>query len=179
MIDVLSPVQVILRSAGFLVRLETLAKAPLVCFEDDAILGFCYSFDQPQDLIEKWKAVEGEILTRFAPHIRGAGDKAWNVYSVFLCPSPANSSQKRAINWIEEDLDRTRKIAGCGIANREDLIRLMLPVLPIQYQPALEQIDLTDRLRRRIGDISPKAAEVALDEATSPTEVVRLLGDRP
>jgi hypothetical protein len=178
MIDVLSSVQVILRSSGYSVRLEALSKAPLVCFEDETILGFCFSFDQPQDLIERWKAVESEILTRFAPQMRGAGDKAWNVYSVFLCPSPADPSQKRAINWIEEDLDRTRKIAGSGIANREDLIRLMLPVLPIQYQPALEQIDLTDRLRRRIGDISPTAAQLALDEATSPTEVVRLLGDR-
>ena len=83
------------------------------------------------------------------------------------------------LRWIEEDLERTRKIAACGIASREELVRVLLPVLPLQYQPELRAEDVTERLRRRIAAIAPNVVEVALDEAVSPVEVVRILGDGP
>ncbi len=179
MIDLLSTSQILLRDAGFSVRLHSLGRTPLVCFEDEVLIGFCSLFETPQELIGRWKAFEGDILGRFAPQIRAAGDKAWNVYCVFLCAAVADGPQKRAVSWIEEDLERTRKVAASGIASREDLVRVLLPVLPVQYQPVLQHEDLTERLLRRISDIAPQATHVVLDPAVPASEAVRLLGERP
>lgn len=178
MIDLLSTTQVLLKDAGYTVRLSEIQKQPLVTFEDNGVVGFCSFFEKPADIIKKWLAHETEILTRFAPNFRGAGDKAWNVYCVYLCENPPSQTEAREISWIEEDLNRTRKIAAGGISSREDLVRVLLPVLPLQYQPRLPDGDVTRRLQMRIGDIAPKAREAALDTEISPHEVVRLLGER-
>lgn len=179
MIDLLSMAQVVLRDAGFSTRLASLDGTALVCFEDNALVGFCCTFDHPERLLAEWRARELALLTRFAASFRSAGDKAWNVYCAFLCGSQTDPAQTREIRWIEEDLERTRKIAACGIASREELVRVLLPVLPLQYQPELRAEDVTERLRRRIAAIAPNVVEVALDEAVSPVEVVRILGDGP
>ena len=179
MIDLLSTSQILLRDAGFTVRLSAMGHRPVVCFEDNALVGFCSAFEQTDELIDGWKAFESEILNRFAADIRAAGEKAWNVYCVFLCGGAADATQKRAVSWIEEDLERTRKVAACDIASREDLVRVLLPVLPVQYQPALQHEDLTARLQKRIADIAPQASHAILDPEVSVSEAVRLLGERP
>lgn len=177
MINLLSTMQVLLREAGFNTRLTSIDRYSVVCFEDDTLMGFGWIFDNSDELLSRWKAAEMSILTRYAPGFRVAGEKAWNVYSVFLCSLGAGPSQNRQVRWIEEDLERTRKIAACGLASREDLIRALLPILPLQYQPTLRTEDVTDRLQRRIRTIAPKASDVALDETVAPAEVVRLLGE--
>lgn len=179
MIDLLSTSQILLRNAGFTVRLSSVGHRPVICFEDDALVGFCSLFEQTDELIEGWKAFESEILVRFAADIRAAGEKAWNVYCVFLCGGAGNGRQKRAVGWIEENLERTRKVAACEIASREDLVRVLLPVLPVQYQPALQHEDLTARLQKRIADIAPQAAHTILNLEVPVSEAVRLLGERP
>jgi hypothetical protein len=75
-------------------------------------------------------------------------------------------------------LERTRKIAACGLSNRDEIVNALLPLLPIQRQPLLdsEDFDLTQRLRKRITMIAPEAANSALDDTVTPAEVVRLLG---
>lgn len=176
MIDVLSTMQGVLREAGFTTRLTSIDRSPIVCFEDDTLMGFGCVFEDPGGLLTRWKATEMSLLTRHAASLRIAGEKAWNVYCVFLCGSIADSIQNRQVRWIEEDLERTRKIAGCGLASREDLVRVLLPLLPLQYQPVLQAEDVTQRLQRRIRTIAPRASEVVLDEAVSAAEVVRLLG---
>jgi len=95
-----------------------------------------------------------------------------------FCSGHANEVELRQIRWIEEDLERTRKIAACGLTTRDDVVTALLPLLPLQYQPLLdsEDLDLTRRLRKRIATIAPTAANAALDDAVSPAEVVRILG---
>lgn len=178
MIDLLSTTQVLLKDAGYSVRLSEIQREPLVCFEDNAFVGFCKLFEKPDDMLNMWRAYETEILTRFAPSFRAAGDKAWNVYSVFLSSAPATRPEAREVSWIEEDLNRTRKIASCGVTSREELARILLPVLPLQHQPRLPDSNITRRLEARIGDIAPQARAVALDPNVPPEEVVRLLGER-
>jgi hypothetical protein len=97
--------------------------------------------------------------------------------ALFLSSAIADALQKRQINSIEEDLERTRKIAACAISTREDLVRALLPILPLQHQAVLRPEDITERLKRRILNIAPKAANVALDETVSAVEVARLLGE--
>lgn len=179
MIDLLSTSQMLLRDAGFTVRLSSVGRRPVVCFEDNALFGFCSAFDQTAELIQGWKGFETEILNRFAADIRAAGEKAWNVYCVLLCSGAGDAREKRAVSSIEEDLERTRKVSACEIASREDLVRVLLPLLPLQYQPALQHEDLTARLQKRIADIAPQAAHAILDVDIPVVEAVRLLGDRP
>ena len=178
MIDLISSSQVLLRDAGFDVRLITLQRITLVCFEDAGILGFCTIFETPSELLKRWKQSEQEVLNRFAQSFRSAGDKAWNVYCVFLCAAECSSADKREIGWIEEDLDRTRKIAACGVSSREALCRALLPVLPIQYQPILLHENVTERLTKRIRDIAPNAEQIVLDASVPAAQVVNFLGER-
>jgi hypothetical protein len=178
MIDLLSTMQVVLREAGFATRLTSVDRSSIVCFEDDTLMGFGCVFEDPKGLLMRWKATEMLLLTRYAPSLRAAGEKAWNVYCIFLCGSAADPIQNRQVRWIEEDLDRTRKLAACGLASREDLLRALLPVLPLQYQPVLRAEDVTERLQIRVRTIARRASSVVLDEDVSPAEVVRLLGEQ-
>jgi hypothetical protein len=177
MIDVLSIMQAVLQEANFTTHLTSINRSAVVHFEDDTLMGFGCIFDEPDELLRRWKTSETSLLTRYAPTLRLAGDKAWNVYSVFLCGSVSDPLTSRQVRWIEEDLDRTRKIAACGISTRDDLMRALLPILPLQYQAVLRPEDVTERLKRRILNIAPKAANVALDDAVHVAEVVRLLGE--
>ena len=178
MIDVLSTTQVVLQEAGFITHLTSIDRSPIVCFEDDVLLGFGCVFDNPPALLERWKAMEMALIKRFAQSIRIAGEKAWNVYFLFLCGASANPSQNREVRWIEEDLERTRKIAACGLASREELLRALMPILPLQNQPELRAEDITGRLLRRIHTIAPTAPNIVLDQSVFPSEVIRILGSR-
>lgn len=177
MIDVLSTLHVVLREAGFTTCLTSIDHSPIVSFEDDTLIGFGCVFDDPGALLARWKSTEMLLLKRYAAGFRIAGEKAWNVYCVFLCGSLADSIQNRQVRWIEEDLERTRKVAACSLASREDLLRALLPILPLQYQPVLRAEDVTERLQTRIRTIAPRTPHVVLDQAVSPAEVVRLLGE--
>lgn len=178
MIDLLSTMQVMLQEAGFITRLTSMDRSSIICFEDDTVAGFGLVFDNPESLLEHWKSKETALLKRYAPSFRVAGEKAWNVYCLFLCTTPADLIQSREIRWIEEDLERTRKIAACGVGSREDLVRALLPVLHLQYQPKLRPEDVTERLQSRIRYILPKASHIVLDQSVSPVEVVKVLGER-
>lgn len=175
MIDIQSMSQVILKDAGYDVRLASLQSGTIACFEDAAIIGFVATFTSAPELIKKWKAYETEILSRFAPNFRAAGDKAWNVYCCFLTDGVPNPTETREIGWIEENLELTRKLAAAGIGTREELTRALLPLLPIQYQPVLLETEITERLGKRIAEIAPAVALVALDDKVPAQDVVGLL----
>lgn len=177
MIDLTSALQVVLQDAHFRTSLASLEGSTVVCFEDEVVMGFACTYATPGELLAKWHSAELSLLRRYAPNFRTAGDKAWNVYVAFLCPAVADEAQKREIQWIEEDLERTRKIASCGVATRAELVRALLPLLPLQYQPLLEPPDLTARLLARIRSIAPNVEEAVLNTNVSTAEVVRLLTD--
>jgi hypothetical protein len=176
MTDITSSVQIILQEAGYATWLVPVEQLTAVCFEDAAVMGFACVFDEPDSLLQSWRSVELALLTRHAPRFREAEGKAWNVYSIFLCAKSANEVAAREVRRIDEDLERTRKIAACGLAGHEAIVMALLPVLPIQHRPRLEEEDLTERLKKRIASIAPAAANVALDDNVPPAEVVRLLG---
>jgi hypothetical protein len=176
MTDPLDTLQVILQDAGYRTRLTPFERKNALAFEDDAVMGFAYAFDDPSAMVADWQAIESAFLRRDAVRLQGAGDKAWNVYSVFLCSLPADDEQARQIRQIEEQLERTRKIAACGLISRQDFVSALLPLLPLQQQPLLDSADLPDRLAKRIASIAPGAEAAALDENVTPEAVVRLLG---
>jgi hypothetical protein len=176
MTDVRSAVQVILQESGYRTSLVSVDGVVSVCFEDDAVLGFVCVFDEVRTLLGRWQIVETALLAQYAPRLQIAGDKAWNVYCAFLCPGDATQIEQHEIDWIEENQERTRKIAAAGVAGLEEIVNALLPVLPLQYRAAISAEDLTERLRKRIATIAPDASEAALDDKVSATEVARLLG---
>jgi len=178
MTDLKSQLQVVLQEAGYDTWLTSTERLDTVGFEDDSVMGFACIFDSAASMLQRWREVEMMLLTRHAADLQKGGEKTWNVYSVFLCSESADEIHSREIRWIEEDLERTRKIAACGLNDRNDLVTALLPLLPLQYQPLLnrEEFDLTQRLRKRITTIAPAAASAALDSSVSAAEVVRLLG---
>ena len=178
MTDLRSPVQIVLQDAGYQTWLALIGSDTAIIFEDDAVMGFVCIFDDVTSLLQRWRDMETALLGAHAPALRRGGEKAWNVYCVFLCSDALDEVRGREVRWIEEDLERTRKIAACGLQNREQIINALLPLLPIQYQPVLdsEEFDLTHRLKRRIADIAPLAGDAVLNEGVPAVEVVRILG---
>lgn len=176
MSDILSLLQGVLQEGGYRTWLTPIDKRTAVCFEDDAVMGFAMLFDEAATLLAAWRDAETAFLRQHGERIRLAGDKAWNVYSVFLTMATAHAGDSRVIRLIEEDLERTRKIAASGVSHREALVGALLPLLPLQQQPVLEREDVAERFRRRVLAIAPSAAEMVLNESVSPKDVARRLG---
>jgi hypothetical protein len=178
MMDLRSQVQILLQEANYETWLASVNTRAVIGFEDDTVMGFAYIFETVESLLEHWREVESASLTANAPSLQKAGDKTWNVYSIFLCSENGDHIQTRRVRWIEEDLERTRKIAACGVTDSEGLVVALLPLLPLQYQPVLdsENFDLTQRFSKRVSDIAPDALTATLDENIPAAEVVRLLG---
>jgi hypothetical protein len=176
-VNLRSQVQIVLQEAEYQTWLSTVNEYTTIGFEDSSVMGFVCVFENAETLLQHWRDVETTWLTIHSSSLQRAGDKTWNVYSVFVSTEKTNEALGRQIKWIEEDLERTRKIAGCGVTDKETLVTALLPLLPLQFQPALdsEDFDLTQRLRKRIIDIAPSVEAVALDDKVSPSEVVRLL----
>jgi len=180
MTDLRSQAQILLQEAEYDTWLTAVNNFTLIGFENDTVMGFVSIFDGVDSLLERWQSTESAALLMHAPSLQKAGEKTWNVYSVFLTSVSGSDVQERKVRWIEEDLERTRKIAACGVNDRSSLITALLPLLPLQYQPTLdsEQFDVTQRLGKRVSDIAPAASTAVLDEKVSPTEVVRLLASK-
>jgi hypothetical protein len=179
MIDMMPTVQIVLEEAGYAVWLVVADDSTAVCFEDEAVMGFVCMFDDPEQLLSRWSSIESTLLVRHAARFRTAEQKAWNVYSIFLCAKAGTEEQTREITSIDENLERTRKIAACGLVGKDDVVTALLPVLPLQYRPVLERENVTERLKRRISAIAPTAVDVALDENVPASDVLPMLGAQP
>ncbi len=179
MTDLVSNIHIVLQDARYETWDASAGSVPTVAFEDDMVMGFVCVFDTAEALVTQWPAVEAALLSRHAPRLRGAGDKAWNVYCAFVTAARAHDNSRREIRWIEENLERTRKITAAGLLTRDDVTTALLPLLPIVSRPALAHEDPSERLQRRISAIAPGTEEFALDSSVAAKEVVRRLGERP
>lgn len=178
MMDLRSSVRVVLQDAGYETWFASVRGVSAIGFEDPALMGFVCIFGDARSMLSHWREIETKLLDAHASSLQKAGDKSWNIYSVFLSSASADSVQAREVRWIEENLERTRKLAAIGLASSEEIVNALLPLLPIQYQPHLDtaDFDLGQRLQKRIASIAPAASNAALDEAVPPSEIVRLLG---
>jgi hypothetical protein len=176
MSDLTSALEVVLQESGYRTAPVSVEDMLAVLFEDEALLGFVVMFEDVRTLLGRWQAVETALLTRYAPHLQAAGDKAWNVYCAFLSSADASTAEQHELDWIEENQERTRKIAAAGIVGKQELCGALLPVLPLQYRAVVASENLTARLQRRIATIAPNAAATALDERVPAAEVARILG---
>lgn len=146
-----------------------------VGFENDLSLGFVYSFQSTEGLLENWKSYSENILSRFQFQLRSAGDKSWNVYSVFLSVGSSTEQQNSLMGRIEEDLSGTRKIMRAVVPDVEGVRSGLLPLLRIQNPPILGPVDMIEEISVRASGLPTKAVEAFLHSAPN-SEILRLMG---
>jgi hypothetical protein len=172
--DIFTQAEILLRDTQYETWTWTGSGGPVTCFENAALMGFIHVFDTADVLLDTWRANQQAALARHAASLRGAGAKAWNVYSVFLTPDQ-DDRRGREIERIEEDFSLTRKIAKASITTPNDVEKALLPLLSIRSKPLLGASNFETRLRTRLKDIPPDAVTAFLKEIT-PAEVARILG---
>lgn len=164
--------EVILREGRYDTWRWTGASNPVVCFENAMVVGFLHVFSTAEDLLAGWESAQRLVMARHSPALRGAGLKAWNVYSVFLTAD--SGPPGLTVEHIEEDFTATRKIARAGVRTPADLRRALLVLLPLQSAPVLAAADYDRRLRSRMKELSTGAVEAFLGSATAP-DVAQIL----
>lgn len=172
--DISTQAEIVLRNAHYETWSWSGQNGSVTCFESAAIMGFVHVFESAEALMSGWQTGQKTALARHAASLRGAGTKAWNVYSVFLTADRA-PLLARAIERIEEDFTLTRKIARTSIMTAEDLERSLLPLMAIRSQPMLGASNFEDRLRSRLKDVPADAVTAFLNE-TPAADVARILG---
>ena len=160
----------ILDSAGYRTKFN-IENTEVLHFEDDSLFGFINVFDTVNTLLSNWQRRHDDFLKINASRIRNS-PKAWNAYSIFLTPSGCGSEERTKLLAIEEDFRGTRKIARSSVFTRQDLIRALLPLLPIQYLVTLTSGDSMKMLHTRL-NLSELERSTLLGEHT-PREVVSI-----
>ncbi|MGS1125878.1 hypothetical protein ACVCL3_02680 [Rhodanobacter sp. UC4437_H4] len=172
--DIFTQAEILLRDSQYETWTWAGSTNSVTCFENAALMGFIHVFATADALLSTWKENQQVALARHAASFRGAGAKAWNVYSIFLTPD-RDVRRGREIERIEEDFSLTRKIARASIVTADDVERSLLPLLSIRSKPLLGASDFETRLRTRLKDIPPDAVTAFLNEVT-PAEIARILG---
>lgn len=170
-------VEAVLRDAGYETWHWEGERGGAVCFEGEAVLGFCHAFETADALLESWPARETAALRAHSARLRASGQKAWNVYTVLLTSDDGDESRQRAIALIEEDLSRSRKIARAGMVAQEAIEFALSPLLPLRISTnPLTEGDLGDRVRRKLADLPSEAVEAFLGKEEPAGVVSRLRG---
>ena len=177
LMDILHQVEIVLRDAGYTTQRARQGTRFVICFENAMLIGFTHVFESSAKLLTQWEAVQRAVLKQYNVALRNAGDKAWNVYSIFLTDD-AESSRQRAIERLEENFALTRKIARGGIRTNKDIEHVLLPLTSIQARPSLGVTDFEDRLRVRLKEASSDAVTAFLSE-TAANEVAHILEVSP
>jgi hypothetical protein len=179
MIHLLSTSLGILEESGYTVRLFRQQSLDVLRFEDDSLMGCIFDFPNPTALLSSWRDAEDGFLRANANRFRLAGEKAWNVYCVFLTALDDDERKRREIKRIEEDLNRTRKLAIAGVSNKQLLTDALLPLLSLQQKPVLETENYEERLRRRLARTISPLVENAAERSSNPEDVAKILRELP
>ena len=171
MTDLISEAQLVLRNAGFETWEIKAEGVRAAAFESAALLGFVYLFESTSSLLENWRATEQATLKSFAARFKLAGDKAWNVYSIFIA---SDSAAGLSLSEIEEDLSLTRKIARNGLQSTAEITKALISILPIQSMPTLTESDFSERVSAHLAGVGEFVFE-ALQSDSSPGDVAGML----
>lgn len=175
--DIISHAELVLRNARYATRISMTGLGTVLCFEDQGVLGFVQVFPGPELLLSSWNSAEKAYLARYAPQLKAAPVKAWNIYSVFLTEAPVPKDKADEIDRIEEDLTFTRKIVRGGIVTAADLERALLPLLALQSVSTFSVSDYESKIRSRLGFLNREAVEAILGAAEA-ADVARIVIER-
>jgi hypothetical protein len=112
--DIPTQAEIVLRDALYETWPWSGGPVPTICFEDPTLVGFLHIFPSAESLLKGWEKAQESALGRHAVALRSAGNKAWNVYSVFLAEKGGPELNRR-FERIEEDFSLARKIARANI----------------------------------------------------------------
>jgi hypothetical protein len=121
-------------------------------FEDETVMGFLAVFETGEEILAQWREQQTSFLRLNSAKLRNAGIKSWNIYSVFLADVSRLQETRRELMSVEEDFQSTRKIAQANIVGTADIVRSLLPLIPIQNVVQLRQDYPNATLRDRISD---------------------------
>src|SRR5260370_13921864 len=94
--------------AGFAVSQISMAKRAVLTFESPTVLGFVFGYDKAEELVSNWMKDADEAVANFQFGLRRAGEKAWNVYAVFLAAINAGYAGSIRISAFEDALRAVR-----------------------------------------------------------------------
>lgn len=155
----------LLEGAGFDVQQVELDGIPARVFENDTLLGFAFAYDTAGELIARWLSDTDGIVKQRQFQLRAAGIKAWNTYVLLLAHNRAGYAEAVALSSIEEDLAGLRKIARAGCMHSSDVLRALLPLMPLQSAPVLDAVDSKEEMRQRTTELSSRIVEAFLSAA--------------
>ena len=173
LMDILHQVEIVLRDAGYTTQRARQGTRFVICFENAMLIGFAHVFESSAKLLTQWEAVQRAVLKQYNVALRNAGEKAWNVYSIFLTDD-TESSRQRAVERLEENFALTRKIARGSVRTGRDVELVLLPLTSVQARPSLGVTDFEDRLRNRLKEVSPEAVRAFMAN-TDANEVAHIL----
>ena len=165
MTDLITDSAEILVAAGYAVERISTPKREALAFENSVCLGFVFAYNTTEQLLREWADDSTGVISRYGLSLRGAGEKAWNVYIVLISGGRKNETLQASLTELEEDLVGTRKIARDGISSTADLRSAFLALLPIQSAPKLEAVDMPFEIRMRSSDVDPKGIDAFLSTA--------------
>jgi hypothetical protein len=165
----------LLRESGYRVWPWQERSLAALGFEDSDSIGFLFVLPTASQLLESHNDLERAVLSSYSLRLRSAGEKAWNIYTVFLTAEIVDRSTERAILQIEEDLQLTRKIARAAISSGQDLRIALLPLLPITSQPDLSDARYTDRVQKRLSSVMSANAVTAFVGEAPAFDIVQML----
>jgi hypothetical protein len=175
--DVLAEAATLLIDAGYDAIDPIEARPRHVGFENDTVMGFVLAFDSPSALLREWEGCSDQLLNSYRFALRHGNKKAWNVYTVFLARGCASSGDTAVMAGIEENLVGTRKIAR-AIEGIEDLRNALLPLLPFQNSPRLEEVNFRHEIELRCQELPTRAVKAFLS-GDSETVVLPVLEEEP
>ena len=170
MSDLLLSSTEVLRSFGYAVSTFEVEGRTAAGFEDETTLGFVFAYADVVELCSLWERDIASAAARHGLALRRAGQKAWNVYGVFLGGGSINEIDAVRLSMIEENLTATRKIARSGLTDTAAVREALLTLLPIQSVPLLDAVDMPAEIRLRASELPARVLDVFL--APADTSVV-------
>lgn len=164
----------VLRSFGYSVITFDHEGGTAACFEDETTLGFVFAYADADALLSMWAPDIAKAAARQSLALRRSGQKAWNVYAIFLGGGNANETDAMRLSFIEEDLTATRKIARAGLRNSSDVREALLTLLPLQNAPLLEAVDMPEEIRLRASELPARVLDAFLS-ASDESVVLQVL----
>jgi len=162
----------ILEDAGYITAVPD-QDSLMFYFEDNSLLGFIVIHERSETILDHWEEQQDSFLRHHAMRLRREPNKAWNVYSIHLTSDKPRTEVSGQLFQIEEDFRGTRKLVRAGIETKSDLLRALLPLLPIQNLIAVQPEDAYENLRERLATQNSSLAGILGD--TQVHELVALL----
>ncbi len=175
--DIATQSEIFLRDAGYETWAWSNESHEATCFENATLIGFVHVFSTAEELLSIWESAQQNVLSSHSALLQAAGDKAWNVYSVFLSENGTKSEQ-REVERIEEDFSQTRKIARTNVRTQDDIERTLLLFTAVRTQSMLLNADFENRFRSRMKNVSEDVLTGFLGGGDA-DDVARMLLEKP